>query len=145
MECSVAGANTDPIDWTRTSARRVFLLVLSHLRAIRALPPDSPERLIDGPEKGHDLPRVVPAECMLYLTPLRFMSLWTSAMCFDTLAVAVPSGIRQKSAVHFGGVAVSNCAGADDAGEVDDMLVANVENQTTLGRLAVDEGVVSAE
>jgi hypothetical protein len=31
----------------------------------------------------------------------------TSATSFDTLAVGVPSGMRQKSAVHDGGVLMS--------------------------------------
>ena len=50
------------------------------------------------------LPTVVPAECMLYFKPLLFNNRWTSAICTDTEAVGVPSGMRQKSAVHFGGV-----------------------------------------
>ena len=55
-------------------------------------------------KREQNIPNVVPAECMLYLTPLFFINRWTSAICFDTLAVGVPIGIRQKSAVHFGGV-----------------------------------------
>lgn len=50
------------------------------------------------------LPTVVPAECIVYFKPLFFSNLCTSAICADTLAVGVPRGIRQKSAVAFGGV-----------------------------------------
>lgn len=42
---------------------------------------------------------------MLYLSPDFLSSLWTSAICADTDAVGVPSGIKQKSAVALGGVA----------------------------------------
>lgn len=51
------------------------------------------------------LPRVVPAECIEYSSPLFFRSRCTSATSLDTDAVGVPSGMRQKSAVHMGGVA----------------------------------------
>ena len=50
------------------------------------------------------LPTVVPAECILYFNPDCFMRRWTSAICAETEAVGVPIGIKQKSAVHFGGV-----------------------------------------
>ena len=58
----------------------------------------------ERPQGEHNLPNVEPAECMLYFNPLFFSSRWTSAICADTEAVGVPSGMRQKSAVHFGGV-----------------------------------------
>jgi hypothetical protein len=43
----------------------------------------------------------------LYFRPPFFIKRWTSAICFETEAVGVPIGMRQKSAVHFGGVARS--------------------------------------
>jgi hypothetical protein len=51
------------------------------------------------------IPTVVPAECIEYVKPLLLRSRCTSATSFDTDAVGVPSGIRQKSATHDGGVA----------------------------------------
>ena len=54
-----------------------------------------------------DIPTVVPAECMLYFSPLSLSRRWTSAICCDTEAVGVPRGMRQKSAVHLGGVSRS--------------------------------------
>ena len=47
---------------------------------------------------------MVPAECMLYDRPDVFISRCTSAIWPETEAVEVPMGMRQKSAVHFGGV-----------------------------------------
>jgi hypothetical protein len=44
---------------------------------------------------------------MLYFRPLAFIKRCTSAICAETDAVGVPNGIKQKSAVHFGGVASS--------------------------------------
>jgi hypothetical protein len=41
---------------------------------------------------------------MLYERPEVFISLCTSAIWAETEAVGVPMGIRQKSAVHLGGV-----------------------------------------
>jgi hypothetical protein len=49
-------------------------------------------------------PSVVPAECIAYLTPLCLRRRWTAAISAETEAVGVPIGIRQKSAVAFGGV-----------------------------------------
>lgn len=54
---------------------------------------------------GQALPRVVPAECIEYSSPLFLRRRCTSATSLDTDAVGVPSGMRQKSAVHMGGVA----------------------------------------
>ena len=56
---------------------------------------------------GDHSPTVVPAECIEYFNSLFFINLWTSAICADTEAVGVPSGMRQKSAVHLAGVARS--------------------------------------
>jgi hypothetical protein len=50
-------------------------------------------------------PSVVPAECIEYFTPETFNNFCTSAISAETDAVGVPIGMRQKSAVHFGGVA----------------------------------------
>ena len=50
-----------------------------------------------------EVPRVVPAECMVYLTPLFLSTRWTSATSFDTEAVGVPIGMRQKSRFPYGG------------------------------------------
>lgn len=55
--------------------------------------------------QGERSPTVVPAECIEYLSPLFLSSRCTSATSLDTEAVGVPRGIRQKSAVHDGGVA----------------------------------------
>jgi hypothetical protein len=41
---------------------------------------------------------------MLYLIPDFFSNLCTAATSFDTEAVGVPMGMRQKSAVHAEGV-----------------------------------------
>lgn len=41
---------------------------------------------------------------MLNSNPLLLSRRWTSAIWADTLAVEVPIGMRQKSAMHFGGV-----------------------------------------
>ena len=49
-------------------------------------------------------PTVVPAECMWKFKPLAFNTRCTSATSLETLAVGVPSGIRQKSAVQWSGV-----------------------------------------
>lgn len=46
-----------------------------------------------------NVPRVVPALCMVYLMPDFFSSFWTWATSLETLAVGVPRGIRQKSIV----------------------------------------------
>lgn len=54
------------------------------------------------------LPTVVPAECNVYVKPDFFKSLCTSATSFETDAVGVPNGIRQKSAIHEVGVTNSN-------------------------------------
>src|SRR5436189_4575962 len=54
------------------------------------------------------LPTVVPAECKVYVKPDFFKSLCTSATSFETDAVGVPNGMRQKSAIHDGGVARSD-------------------------------------
>lgn len=43
------------------------------------------------------VPRVVPAECIVYLTPDFLSTRWTSATSFETEAVGVPIGMRQKS------------------------------------------------
>lgn len=51
------------------------------------------------------LPTVVPAECIEYFNPLFFNRRCTSATSFDTDAVGVPSGMRQKSAMQEAGVA----------------------------------------
>ena len=51
------------------------------------------------------LPTVVPAECIEYFNPDLFSRRCTSATSFDTDAVGVPIGTRQKSAVQEGGVA----------------------------------------
>jgi hypothetical protein len=51
-----------------------------------------------------DVPTVVPAECIEQFSPLFLRRRWTCATSFETDAVGVPSGIRQKSAVHDGGV-----------------------------------------
>jgi len=64
------------------------------------------DRLAPDNRPSHGLPSVVPAECIEYLSPDAFSSRCTSATSFDTDAVDVPSGIRQKSAVHAGGVAM---------------------------------------
>ena len=50
------------------------------------------------------IPTVVPAECIEYSSPLCLRSRWTCATSFDTEAVGVPSGMRQKSAMQAGGV-----------------------------------------
>jgi hypothetical protein len=42
---------------------------------------------------------------MLYFSPLFFSKRCTCAISADTLAVGVPRGMRQKSAVQDGGVA----------------------------------------
>jgi hypothetical protein len=55
-------------------------------------------------KKAEQLTTVVPAECILYDSPDVFISRCTSAICAETEAVGVPMGMRQKSAVHFGGV-----------------------------------------
>ena len=41
---------------------------------------------------------------MVYLRDDCFRRRWTSAICEETEAVGVPKGMRQKSAVAFGGV-----------------------------------------
>lgn len=51
-----------------------------------------------------DVPTVVPAECIEYSSPLFFSRRCTSATSLDTDAVGVPRGMRQKSAIHAGGV-----------------------------------------
>jgi hypothetical protein len=52
-----------------------------------------------------DLPRVVPALCIVYWMFLAFFNRrWTAATSFETEAVGVPIGMRQKSVfgvVHF--------------------------------------------
>jgi hypothetical protein len=46
------------------------------------------------------LPRVVPALCIVYLMFLAFFKRrWTAATSFETEAVGVPIGMRQKSVV----------------------------------------------
>jgi hypothetical protein len=60
---------------------------------------------MEGQILGRYEPSVVPAECIEYLTPDTFNNFCTSAISADTDAVGVPIGMRQKSAVHFGGVA----------------------------------------
>lgn len=49
-------------------------------------------------------PTVVPAECIENLRPDFWSRRWTAATSFETEAVGVPRGMRQKSAVHAGGV-----------------------------------------
>jgi hypothetical protein len=49
-------------------------------------------------------PTVVPALCILNSNPLVLSNLWTSAIWALTLAVGVPMGIKQKSAIHIEGV-----------------------------------------
>jgi hypothetical protein len=61
---------------------------------------------MESEKSMENLPTVVPAECILYLSPLCFKSLWTSAICCETDAVGVPRGMRQKSAVHLAGVSM---------------------------------------
>jgi hypothetical protein len=63
----------------------------------------------------------VPAECILYFNPLFFIRRWTSAISAETEAVGVPIGMRQKSAVHFGGVARSASS--------DDMMIKPIQHQ----------------
>jgi hypothetical protein len=80
-----------------------------HLHTLR-LPGRESTRLAVHRERGYWirgglLPSVVPAECIEYSSPLFLRSRWTSATSLDTDAVGVPSGMRQKSAVHDGGVA----------------------------------------
>lgn len=50
----------------------------------------------DGGERN-DIPNVVPALCMVYLTPLVLSRRWTAATSLDTDADGVPMGMRQKS------------------------------------------------
>lgn len=59
---------------------------------------------IKSKERGDELTTVVPAECMLYDKPDVFIRRCTSAIWAEIEAVGVPMGMRQKSAVHFGGV-----------------------------------------
>jgi hypothetical protein len=40
----------------------------------------------------------------VYSNPLFLSTRWTCATSFETDAVGVPSGMRQKSAMHAGGV-----------------------------------------
>jgi hypothetical protein len=51
-----------------------------------------------------DVPTVVPALCMEYSRPDCLSKRWTCATSPETDAVGVPRGIRQKSAMHAGGV-----------------------------------------
>jgi hypothetical protein len=51
------------------------------------------------------VPTVVPAECIVYSNPLFLSTRWTCATSLETDAVGVPRGMRQKSAMHAGGVA----------------------------------------
>ena len=49
---------------------------------------------------GLDLPRVVPALCIVYWMFLAFFNRrWTAATSLETEAVGVPIGMRQKSVV----------------------------------------------
>src|SRR3954463_6269790 len=64
-----------------------------------------------------NMPKVVPAECIEYFNPDFFISRCTSATSFETDAVGVPIGIRQKSAVHLAGV--DSCVGSP----LEDMLL----------------------
>ena len=66
------------------------------------------------PKEVRSLTTVVPAECMLYERPDVFISLCTSAIWAETEAVGVPMGMRQKSAVHFGGVLILGSAMSQD-------------------------------
>lgn len=62
----------------------------------------------------------MPAECIEYLTPLAFSRRWTSAISADTEADGVPMGMRQKSAVHLGGVPSWDMADDDSDMVIDD-------------------------
>ena len=58
---------------------------------------------------GRDLPRVVPAECMEYLMPDFLSRRWTWATSWETEAVGVPMGTRQKSFYIISQV-ISSCS-----------------------------------
>lgn len=62
------------------------------------------DKAVIGYHVRRDVPTVVPALCIEYSSPDCLSSRWTCATSLDMDAVGVPRGMRQKSAMHAGGV-----------------------------------------